>query len=617
MKQTIISLLCLLLASGNMWAADYQKYYQNLPVKVAQVEPFTIPANEVSIADCGGVGDGVSLNTEAFAKAISRLSKVGGGRVVVPDGVWLTGPISLKDNIELHLHKNAIIYFSPDKRLYQVEKSGADRVYPCIRASKRTNIAITGEGIIDGNGGQWRPVKRGKQSDVEWKQYLEMGGQVADDGNLWYPWQMKNGFPDIADSPKAQEGMRNDLIRFTDCVNVLIEGVTVQNAPRFHVHPCNSRNVVVDGVTVRCPWNAQNGDAIDFSDVNVGLIVNCVVDAGDDGICMKSSAAKAQSPANGCEDIVVQDNTVFHAHGGFVLGSNTVSGIRRVVVRRNRFSGTDTGLRFKSSIGRGGKTEQLYISDIVMSDIKDEAIVFQCDYVDNAAGRENRQSAAWKEPKNVPDFQDIHIENVVCRGCKTGIRAQGIAQQKCVHDIYISRATIVYDKTAKQIDEETASLTCTDVQLIGSRSLAAGKSSPSPDRVVYCSYVSSGKAALGTDYCELSATPGGKDSVKVVLNDDSRFAEKMSASYEVSASDVERLQQALSQLPLDSIAHYQVWEEMRGGTEYGVKVRYASGRTVDASWYTHSPRKEAVVAYQAISRFFAPWREQLTRSKKE
>lgn len=180
--------------------------------------------------------------------------------------------------------------------------------------------------------------------------------------------------------------MRNDLIRLTDCENVLIEGVTVQNAAKFHVHPLNCRNVIVDGVTVRCPWNAQNGDAIDFSDVNIGLIVGCTVDAGDDGLCMKSGNYKPQSPANGCEDIVIQDNTVYHAHGGFVLGSETVSGIRRMVVRHNRFSGTDTGLRFKSGIGRGGKTEQLYISDIVMTDIKDQAIVFQCDYENKAPG---------------------------------------------------------------------------------------------------------------------------------------------------------------------------------------------------------------------------------------
>lgn len=459
-------LLSILITTAS--AQDYKKYYENLPVQVAQVTPVTFPANEVNIKECGGVGDGVTLNTDAFSKAISKLTKLGGGRLVVPEGVWLTGPIMLKDNIELHVYRNAIIYFSPDKSLYLDPKGASNRAYPCIRASKRKNIAITGLGIIDGNGGQWRPVKRSKQSDVEWKQYLDMGGQVTPDGSLWYPWQMKNGYADIADTPKNQEGMRNDLIRFTDCENILVKGVTIQNSPRFHVHPCNSKNVIIDGITVRCPWNAQNGDAIDFSDVNVGLIVNCTVDAGDDGLCMKSGKIKEGAPANGCEDIVIQNNTVFHAHGGFVLGSETVSGMRRIVVRHNRFSGTDTGLRFKSGIGRGGKTEQLYISDIVMSDITGEAVIFQCDYADQPAGRESKTPTQQekKEMKDVPDFQDIHIQNVVCRGCKTAIKAAGIPGQQCVHDIDIKDCTFVYNKTGEDVDAQTAHINSTNVKLV-------------------------------------------------------------------------------------------------------------------------------------------------------
>ena len=464
MRRLFLTIIATLMAFGYSWAGDYERYYQNLPTKVTPITTFSLPENQVSLTDFGGIGDGVTLNTEAFRKAISALQKKGGGRLIVPDGVWLTGPISLKDSIDLHLERNAIIYFSPDKRLYVPEDGEKNRALPCIRASKRKNIAITGEGIIDGNGSQWRPVKRSKQSDVEWKQYLAMGGMVAEEGSLWYPWQMTNGYPDIADTPQLQENMRNDLLRLTDCVNVLLQGVTFQNAPRFHVHPCNCRNVIVDGITVRCPWNAQNGDGIDFSDVNVGLIVGCTVDVGDDGICMKSSAAKSASPANGCEDIVVEGNTVYHAHGGFVLGSNTTSGIRRMVVRHNRFSGTDTGLRFKSAVGRGGKTEQLFISDIVMSDITGEAIIFQCDYADRPAG-EVKRNAPKKEVKanHVPDFQDIHIRNIVCRGCKTGIKASGIEGMNSVHDIDIQDCSIVYRQNDMIVDEATAHLSTRNV----------------------------------------------------------------------------------------------------------------------------------------------------------
>ena len=447
---------------------DYAVYYQNLPTKMAQVTRPQIPANTVSITEVGGVGDGQTLNTDAFENGIKKLQKVGGGRLNVPEGIWLTGPIQLKDNIELHLERNAIILMSPDKSLFVNPKS-TSKCFAGIRASKRKNIAITGEGIIDGNGAHWRPVKRNKVSDVEWNKYKKViGGVEKDGGKLWYPFNAKAGYANIADTPEKQEKLRNDLVRFESCENVLVEGVTIQNAPKFHLHPCYSKNVIIDGVTVRCPWNAQNGDAIDFSDVNVGLIVNSIVDAGDDGLCMKSGNNKPDAPANGCADILIQDNTVFHAHGGFVLGSETIQGMNRIVVRNCRFSGTDTGLRFKSGLGRGGTTSQMYIQHIVMNDIKDEAIVFQCDYLDRPAGSDPNAIPTFtdEQKKVAPYFQDIHIDQVLCYGAGTAIKAGGILGLDNVKDIEISNSTIMYYTTGQQIDEKTAKLKLTNVRLI-------------------------------------------------------------------------------------------------------------------------------------------------------
>lgn len=447
-------------------AEDYKKYYQDMPVELRQVTAVAIPENTVTLTDFGGVGDGVTLNTEAFRKAISALTKKGGGRLVVPQGVWLTGPIQLKDNIDLHITRNAIVLFSPDKSLF-VDKDGkSSRCDAGIKASKRKNIAITGEGIVDGNGAQWRPVKRGKVSDVEWKRFKEIGGVERGNGQLWYPWDVKAGYPNIAETPEQQEKMRQDLVRLTDCENVLIKGVTFQNSPRFHVHPCNSRNVIIDGVTIRCPWNAQNGDAIDISDCHQVLIVNSVVDAGDDGLCMKSGNMKPTALVNGCEDILIQDNTVFHAHGGFVIGSESITGMKRIVVRQCQFSGTDTGLRFKSGIGRGGKTEDIFISDIVMNDITDEAIVFQCDYVDRPAGHDEKKETKAVKLEKVPDFTDIDITRVVCRGTKTAIKAKGVEGLDCIHDIKISNSTIVYSQKGLDIDENSARLALDNVQVV-------------------------------------------------------------------------------------------------------------------------------------------------------
>ena len=464
MKQLILTALTIV-SILSAKAEDYSKHYQNLPVELKQVVSFDIPDNTVSIADFGGVGDGVALNTEAFRKAISALTKKGGGRLVVPQGVWLTGPIVLKDNIDLHIERNAIVLFSPDKSLFVDAEGKSSRCDPGIKASKRKNIAITGEGIIDGNGAQWRPVKRSKVSDTEWKRFAAIGGVERQNGALWYPWDVKAGYKNIADTPENQEKIRQDLIRLTDCENILIEGVTVQNSPRFHVHPCNSKNIIIDGITVRCPWNAQNGDAIDLSDCHQALIVNSVVDAGDDGICMKSGKAKATALVNGCEDILIEDNTVFHAHGGFVIGSEDITGMKRIVVRRCRFSGTDTGLRFKSGIGRGGKTEDIHISDIVMNDITDEAIVFQCDYVDRPAGSEGKK-AKTSGSEFVPEFTDIHISNVVCRGAKTAIKAKGIEGMNCIHDIEIANSTIVYTSKGADIDEATAKVKLSNVNIV-------------------------------------------------------------------------------------------------------------------------------------------------------
>ena len=464
MKQLILTALTIV-SILSAKAEDYSKHYQNLPVELKQVVSFDIPDNTVSIADFGGVGDGVALNTEAFRKAISALTKKGGGRLVVPQGVWLTGPIVLKDNIDLHIERNAIVLFSPDKSLFVDAEGKSSRCDPGIKASKRKNIAITGEGIIDGNGAQWRPVKRSKVSDTEWKRFAAIGGVERQNGALWYPWDVKAGYKNIADTPENQEKSRQDLIRLTDCENILIEGVTVQNSPRFHVHPCNSKNIIIDGITVRCPWNAQNGDAIDLSDCHQALIVNSIVDAGDDGICMKSGKAKATALVNGCEDILIEDNTVFHAHGGFVIGSEDITGMKRIVVRRCRFSGTDTGLRFKSGIGRGGKTEDIHISDIVMNDITDEAIVFQCDYVDRPAGSEGKK-AKTSGSEFVPEFTDIHISNVVCRGAKTAIKAKGIEGMNCIHDIEIANSTIVYTSKGADIDEATAKVKLSNVNIV-------------------------------------------------------------------------------------------------------------------------------------------------------
>ncbi len=460
---SVVAYAAALVMPCSVAAQDYSGCYAQTPIELKQVEAPIIPDLTIDLRDFGAVGDGLTLCTDAFSKAISHLNKKGGGHLNVPAGVWLTGPISLKDNIDLHIEQGAIVLMSPDKSLFK--KDGSKRYAPGISASKRKNISITGHGIIDGNGKYWRPVKRSKVSDVEWKAFNAMGGTQTDGGKLWLPYDLKH-FDNQTGSPKEEEAIRADLVRITDCANILISDVTIQNSPRFHLHPVRCSNIIIDNVVVRCPWNAQNGDAIDLSNCKQALIVNAVVDAGDDGLCMKSGTGQNGVDDGPCEDILIQDCKVYHAHGGFVIGSDCAGGMKRIVVRNCSFSGTDTGLRFKSAAGRGGKTEQIYISDITMNDITDEAITFSCAYEDRkySVDEVKEKSVAQKAPFS-PEFTDIHIENVVCREAATAIYADGMVGCDAVHGIDIKNSVFFYVKDGINVSE-TATLNLENVKCV-------------------------------------------------------------------------------------------------------------------------------------------------------
>ena len=455
MRKLLIS-LALLLPLQVLYAGSYARYYQGIPLPLEEPDAPVIPEASVNLADFGGVPDGVTLCTDAFAAAVKALEKMGGGHLVVPAGIWLTGPIVLKDRCDLHLEKNAVILFSPDKTLFL--KDG--KVTPAITASKRKDVSITGEGIIDGNGEWWRAVKRSKVSDVEWKDYHRLGGTDAEGGSLWYPFGLKN-YPDIASDHKAQEKMRANLVRLTDCERVLVSGVTIQNSPRFHLVPQRCRQVAIVGVTVRCPWNAQNGDGIDLMQSTDVLVADCKIDVGDDGICLKAGSGAAALKDGPTARVLVRGNTVFRAHGGFVVGSEFSGGLEDVVACDNVFSGTDTGLRFKSAPGRGGRSSRVYISNIYMSDIRDQAIVFETGYVNVAVGEKGSMA---RTSEFMPDFRDIHISNVVCRDARIGISVSGAPGT--VHDVFLKDCTIFCSERLSELPE-WESLKMENVRLLG------------------------------------------------------------------------------------------------------------------------------------------------------
>lgn len=446
---TLSSALCLAIAAQ---AGDYSRLYENLPVALQEPELPQIPDNEVSLVSFGAKGDGVTLCTSAFAEAVKKLSDLGGGRLTVPAGVYLTGPIQLRSRIELHLERGALIVFTPDKRAYFGDEVEG-RARPCISAEKCTDIAITGEGIIDGGGKYWRYAKKEKMSDSEWKDLQKLGGTVSGDGKLWFPTGLKH-FKDLTGDHEKEEALRQHMIIIKRCSRVLMSGVTVQNSPKFHINPSQCTDVILDGVTVRCPWNAQNGDGIDIGNSRRVLVTRCMVDVGDDGICMKGGSGRKGLEAGPCRDILICDNTVFHGHGGFVLGSDISGGMDRIVVCRCTFSGTDTGLRFKSAPSRGGKCSDIWISDISMNDIRDAAVTFSCDYSDVSY----KTLSTGNGVDFVPDFTGIHIARVSCRECGTAIFARGIKGLRCIHGVEVSDCSFFYTGKDTEIDPETAEI---------------------------------------------------------------------------------------------------------------------------------------------------------------
>lgn len=413
------------------------------------VAPPVIPSFSVSLADCGGVADGQTLNTTAFEKAFEKLAEKGGGRLIVPPGIWLTGPIKLRSNTDVHLESGALIRFSGDYKLYPltvIDMKGEKEVCSTspISGQGLENVAITGEGVIDGGGDAWRPLKKGKMVERDWKALVKSGGVLNEKGDVWYPSRsamdgeklveklVAAGSLKPSDYEAAHQFLRPKMVRLIGCRKVLLEGVTFQNPPNWTLNPSLCEDVSVLNVKVRNAHNAQNSDALDLESCRRAIVRGCMFDVGDDAICLKSGKdAAGRRIGMPTEDVLVEDCVVFHAHGGLTIGSEMSGGIRDVRVNNCLFMGTDIGLRFKTTRGRGGVVENIFISNINMIDIPGNAINFNMYYGGKAPQEASGDSPAIEVPpvsEETPQFRDIHIENVVCSGADAAIFLQGLPE---------------------------------------------------------------------------------------------------------------------------------------------------------------------------------------------
>jgi polygalacturonase len=442
---------------------DLNYFKKKVPFTMADVVEPSFTNNSFNVKDFGGVADGKTLNTEAIAKAIIACNKQGGGKVIISSGTWLTGPIELLSNVNLVLEKGAILQFTGNHKEYPIIKAGKGSntftVASPIYAYAAKNIAITGEGIVDGAGETWRPVKKAKTSAAYWDQLVKSGGVVSADGKVWWPsveamdgegylqnLKSKGKSTTAEDYLPARDFLRPYMVYFVECENILLHGVTLRNSPKFVFYPNRCVNVSIKGVNVFNEWWAQNGDGIDISACRNVVIYNTTVSAGDDAICMKSSSGKSTGTEANLQNVLIANCIVYRGHGGFVIGSNTDGGMKNIFVTNCSFNGTDVGIRVKSNSGRGGKVEDIYIDSIEMDNIKDEAISFDTYYEDVVAGKEKKDVVTSAKDK-VPEFTRFYISNTICKKASTGLYINGLSYMP-VHDISFTNVSLTADKSA-------------------------------------------------------------------------------------------------------------------------------------------------------------------------
>jgi polygalacturonase len=448
--KSVIALSIILLnwQSENTTFAQTKYSWNNLPV----VQVTSFKEDTFNIVQYGAKPDGFTLNTDALQKTIDACNAKGGGVVFIPDGIWLTAPIILKSNVNLYLADNALLQFTADKSKYKLvagewEGEPSVRNQSPISAANATNIAITGKGIIDGNGDVWRAVKKDKLTESQWKKLVASGGSVRADGKMWFPSEsyVRGNNVDkpgrfvegksLKDYEQYKDFFRPNMIVLTGCKKVLLEGVTFQNSAAWNLHTILCEDLIVRNVYVKNPWYAQNGDGIDIESCKNVLVEGSTFDVGDDGICIKSGRdAAGRKRGVSTENVIVRNSTVYHAHGGFVVGSEMSGGARNLFVYDCSFIGTDIGLRFKTTRGRGGVVESVYAKNIVMKDIVGSAVLFDMYYMAkdpvllNGEKEDAVKAITYPVTEETPQFRDFHISNVVCNGADKAIFVRGLPE---------------------------------------------------------------------------------------------------------------------------------------------------------------------------------------------
>jgi polygalacturonase len=491
MQMTLRYAITILLIPATVVTAVSQDYsWDNLPV----IQRPTFRKDTFNISRYGAIPDGITLNTAAINKAIADASSKGGGVVLVPRGLWLTGPLVLQSNVNLHLDRSAVLQFTADYDQYPIvagnwEGHPAARCQSPISGTDLENVGITGTGIIDGNGDVWRWIAKDRLTESEWKKKVASGGVVTEDGKTWFPSEKSLRGYKTKDAGVLKAGMslsmaatrasldsirdflRPNLLVLTNCKKALLDGPSFQNSPAWCLHTLLCEDLTVHDVHVRNPWYAANGDGIDVESCRGVLVENSTFDAGDDGICVKSGRdAEGRRRGRPTENMIVRNDIVYRAHGGFVIGSEMSGGARNIFVYDCSFLGTDIGLRFKTVRGRGGMVEKIFVKNISMRNIVHQAIFLDMYYFAKPPTIAETYAAATRPEvppatEGTPQFRDIHISNVTCDGAEEGIFVRGLPEMS-IRDIYLENMVLKADKGAELA--EAQNITLKNIRLVTS-----------------------------------------------------------------------------------------------------------------------------------------------------
>jgi len=360
------------------------------PAEITAALP-VIPAARFNLADYGAVGDGQTLNTAAFQKAVAAIEKAGGGHLIVPAGTYKTLPFTLVSHMDLHLEAGAAIRAPATFEEYGIPDPNTAppapplRVAPLIScAPGSTDLAITGPGTIDGSGAMF------------W--------MWSDKAARRYP-------------PGRNTVFRPVLVSLPGVERLLVDGVTLTNSPSFHLVP-SGQDITLQNLRIVAPSDAPNTDAIDPGGRRI-VIRKCELDTGDDNVALK----------NGGQDILIERVICLHGHG-ISIGSGTRNGFSHIVVRRCTFNGTDNGLRIKSYRGAGGEVHDIGYSDIVMTHVR-RPIDINMLYNGNAglATDVGPRQAAAGQSVNIPNFHDIRVTGLTVTGSPVAGRILGLPEQ--------------------------------------------------------------------------------------------------------------------------------------------------------------------------------------------